>query len=90
LERLDHERGGLFRPLTGDWQTYSAGQRGHFHAQVTPDHRWILFTAGDPATKTDQIFLLDIADLPDTQGVSCDLLSHRGANDVEMAEAPRK
>jgi rhamnogalacturonyl hydrolase YesR/Tol biopolymer transport system component len=84
LERLDTERGGQFRPLTGDWQTYSKRQRKHFHAQVTPDHRWILLTAGDPETKTDQIFLIDIADVPDTQGVSRDLLSHVGANDVEV------
>jgi rhamnogalacturonyl hydrolase YesR len=86
MERLDRERGGQFRPLTGDWPTYSPGQRGHFHAQVTPDHRWILFTAGDPATKTDQVFLLDISDVKDTQGITPDLLSHTGANDIAVSE----
>lgn len=84
LERLDRERGGQVRPLTGDWQTYSPGQRGHFHAQVTPDHRWVLLTAGDRETKTDQVFLLDITDIRDTQGISRDLLSHEGTNDVEL------
>jgi hypothetical protein len=81
MERFDPAQGGAFKPLTGDWPTYSGCQRGHMHPQVTPDRRWVLFTGGDAATKKDQIFLLDISDLKDTQGVTLDLLSHAGAND---------
>jgi len=55
--------------LTGDWPTYGGGQKSHFHPQLTPDRQWILMTAGDPATQTNHIFLLDAADLTATQGI---------------------
>lgn len=55
--------------LTGDWPTYGSRQKSHFHPQVTPDRRWILMTAGDPRTETNHLFLLDVSDLPDTDGI---------------------
>ena len=55
--------------LTGSWPTYVGGQKSHFHPQITGDRRWILFTGGDRASETCHIFLLDIADLADTQGI---------------------
>ena len=56
--------------LMGDWPTYGGGQSSHFHPQVTPDRKWILFTAGDPENKgSNQLFLLDIADLSATEGI---------------------
>lgn len=45
----------------------------------------VRLTAGDSATRTDHVFLLDISDAADTQGVSGNLLSHGGAGDVEIA-----
>ncbi|MEZ4595417.1 MAG: hypothetical protein R3C32_00530 [Chloroflexota bacterium] len=45
------------------------GQKAHHHPQVVLDRRWLLITAGDPETRTNQLFLLDIADLPATRGV---------------------
>ncbi len=81
LERMDRARGGVFRPLTGDWPVRAPGQRGHFHPQLTPDRKWLLFTGGDEARRP-QVFLLDVADVGDTEGVSRDLLSATGANDV--------
>lgn len=58
-----------WQALTGHWQTFGGGQKSHFHPRLTDDRRWILMTAGDPATGTNQIFLLDAADLQDTAGI---------------------
>ncbi|MBI3463650.1 MAG: hypothetical protein HY000_11420 [Planctomycetes bacterium] len=64
LERLDRERGNQWLRLIGNWPTYGGGQKAHFHPQLTPDRRWLLFTGGDPATHTNHMFLLDISDPP--------------------------
>ncbi len=87
LKRLD-ETGGEFVDLTGSWPTYGRGQKSDFHPQLTPDRKWILFTGGDPATKTTHIFLLDVSDLHDTEGISPELLSPTGANDLAVAAPP--
>jgi hypothetical protein len=79
---LDRDEGNRWLRLTGSWPTYGWGQKAHFHPQLTPDRKWILFTAGDPATRTNHIFLLDASDLKDTKGISADLLSPTGANDL--------
>jgi hypothetical protein len=81
IRRLDPQRGDSWLPLTGTWPTFGGGQKAHFHPQLTPDRNWILFTGGDPRTKTNHIFLLDVSDLKDTQGISRDLLSPTGEND---------
>jgi hypothetical protein len=81
LLRLDR-RGNQWLRLCGNWPTYGGGQKAHFHPQLTPDRRWILLTAGDPASRTNQLFLLDVSDLKDTQGISPELLSATGANDL--------
>jgi hypothetical protein len=52
--------------LSGDWPTFGSGQKAHFHPRLTPDRQWIAMVAGDPATQTNQIFLLDASDLGDT------------------------
>lgn len=82
LVRLDRRKGNRWLRLTGNWPTYGGGQKAHFHPQLTPDRKWILFTGGDPASRTAQMFLLDVSDLKDSEGVSTDLLSHTGANDL--------
>ena len=56
-------------PLTGNWPTYSSGQKSHFHPQLTPDRKWILMTGGDPDSETNHIFLIDLSDLNDTEGI---------------------
>ncbi|MHB8971366.1 MAG: oligogalacturonate lyase family protein [Pirellulaceae bacterium] len=83
LVRLDR-RGGTreWLRLTGSWPTYVGGQKAHFHPQVTGDRRWILFTGGDRASETCHIFLLDIADLTDTDGIGPELLSPTGEHDI--------
>lgn len=53
--------------IGGDYVTYSNNQRSHYHPSVTPDRQHILFTGGDSRTQTNHLFLLDIADLADTQ-----------------------
>ena len=68
LTKLDAKTGGHFQRLSGDWPLVTGGQRGHFHPAVTPDRKWILMTGGD-SEKQSQIFLLDISDLEDTQGI---------------------
>ncbi len=82
LVRLDEREGAEWLRLTGHWATYGGGQKAHFHPRLTPDRRWILFTAGDARTRTNHVFLLDVSDLKDTQGISTHLLSHSGANDL--------
>lgn len=83
LVRLDRrQRAHEWLQLTGTWPTYLGGQKAHFHPQVTPDRRWILFTGGDPASQTCHIFLLDITDLADTEGIGPDLLSLTGEHDM--------
>ena len=52
--------------LSGHWPTFGSGQKSHFHPRLTPDRRWITLVAGDPATQTNQIFLMDASDMPDT------------------------
>jgi hypothetical protein len=70
---VDHDPAGQDRwlDLAGNWTTYGDpdSQKAHFHPQVVLDRRWILMTGGDPATETNQIFLLDIADLSATAGI---------------------
>lgn len=82
LVRLDREKGDQWLRLTGTWPTYGGGQKAHFHPLLTPDRRWILFTGGDPESQTSHIFLLDVSDLKDSQGISRDLLSRTGENDI--------
>jgi len=86
LVRLNRNGDNEWLRLTGTWPTYGGGQKAHFHPQLTPDRRWILFTGGDPTTRTNHIFLLDVSDLKDSEGISTDLLSPTGANDL----VPRK
>lgn len=81
LEKIDKTTGGVFKPLTGNWPNATSQQRGHFHPQLTPDRRWLLMTAGD-GRKHSQVFLLDVADLPDTRGITPALLSATGENDI--------
>jgi hypothetical protein len=71
LVRHDPNGRDEWRALTGDWPTYGDpdAQKAHFHPQVVLDRQWVLLTAGDPATQTNQVFLLDIADLEPTAGV---------------------
>jgi len=83
LQRLDRQtRRHQWRKLTGTWPTYGGGQKAHFHPQLTPDRKWILFSAGDPASQSCHLFLLDVSDLDDTEGISTELLSPTGANDL--------
>ena len=82
LVRVDRNRGIEWLQLTGTWPTYGGGQKAHFHPQLTRDRNWILFTGGDPKTKTNHIFLLDVSDLNDSRGISRKLLSPTGENDI--------
>jgi hypothetical protein len=83
LVRLDPVRGDhQWLRLTGTWPTYLGGQKAHFHPQITPDRKWILFTGGDSETETCHIFLLDISDLRDSEGIGPHLLSATGEHDI--------
>ena len=68
--------------MTGSWPTYGSGQKSHFHPQITPDRKWILFTGGDPTTETNHIYLLDATDLKLAEGMSQEMLSGSGAHDM--------
>ncbi len=82
LVRLDRKGPDQWLRLTGTWPTFGGGQKAHFHPQLTPDRKWILMTGGDSSTRTNHIFLLDVSDLKDSEGISTDLLSPTGANDL--------
>ena len=83
LVRLDRKRGNhTWKRLTGTWPTYIGGQKAHFHPRMTPDRRWILFTGGDAENETCHLFLLDVSDLADSQGIGPHLLSPTGENDL--------
>jgi hypothetical protein len=71
-----------FFDLTGEWKTYGRGQKSHFHPQLTPDRKWIMFVGGDAETKTNHIFLLDASDLKDAKGISGKLLSKSGEKNI--------
>jgi hypothetical protein len=68
--------------VDGTVTCFGGGQKAHFHPQLTPDRKWILFTGGDPRTKTNHVFLLDVSDVADTLGINPDLSSPTGANDL--------
>ena len=72
LRRRDEKRGDEWLRLSGDWRSYGdrRGQKAHMHPRLLPDRRWMLLTAGDPQTQTNHLFLLDVSDLHDTDGVS--------------------
>ncbi len=55
--------------LTGHWPTFGKGQKSHFHPQLLPDREWALITAGDAETETNHIFLINVADLSDSEGI---------------------
>ena len=83
LLQLDRQHGRhQWLRLMGNWPTYLGGQKAHFHPQLTPDRRWILFHGGDPASETCHMFLLDVADLGDSQGIGPELLSPTGEHDI--------
>ncbi|MFV2066797.1 MAG: hypothetical protein ACC645_07420, partial [Pirellulales bacterium] len=82
LVRLNREGEDQWLRLTGTWPTFGGGQKAHFHPQLTPDRKWILMTGGDTSTETNHIFLLDVSDLKESKGISTDLLSPTGANDL--------
>ena len=55
--------------ISGPWPTYGTGQKSHGHPYVTPCGRWVLLLAGDPGTKSNHLFLLDIRDVPPAKGL---------------------
>jgi len=79
LVRFDADRGtGEWLQLVGSWPTFVGGQKAHFHPQITRDRQWVLFTGGDAETESCHIFMLDISDLQDTQGIGPELLRPSG------------
>jgi len=83
LVRLDRQtRNHEWLQLTGTWPTFGGGQKSHFHPQLTPDRKWILFTGGDLRSQTAHMYLLDVSDLPTSEGISEEWLSPTGAFDL--------
>ncbi len=67
VKNLGEKSGVEFEYLFEDWPTIGEGQKSHFHPRVTPDGEHLIITAGDPATQTNHIHLVDIHDLPETR-----------------------
>jgi len=68
---VEHDSKGddRWERLLGPWQTYGTGQKSHMHPRLTDDRGWMQFVAGDPKTKTNHIFLMDVSDLQPTRGI---------------------
>ncbi len=71
LEDLNSNGEQVWKQLTGNWETYGMGQRSHYHPRITPDRKYALITGGDPKTKTNHLFLMDISDLKNTANFWC-------------------
>lgn len=69
LSELPEDGEPSWQLLSGPWLTCGTGQKSHAHPRVTPCGRWTLLLAGDPATKTNQLFLLDIRDVLASSGL---------------------
>jgi hypothetical protein len=82
LRRIESSGKAEFMDLTPEWMNFGSKQKSHHHPQLTPDPNWLLFVAGDPASETNHILLLDVSDLPETEGVGPELLSSEGVNDI--------
>ena len=63
LPSLHPDKLNAFVLLTEGINTYGRGQRSHLHPVLLKDRRRILFTGPDHTTKTNHMFLLDVADL---------------------------
>ena len=66
MPELDAARPCRPETLLSPMVTHRKGQQAHLHPALTPDRRHILFTGGDDRTRTNHLFLLDVADLNDT------------------------
>lgn len=82
LRRIASSGKAEFIDLTPEWMNYGTKQKSHHHPQITPDPGWLLFVAGDFKSESNHIFLLDVSDLPVTEGVGSELLSPEGENDI--------
>jgi hypothetical protein len=71
LERHDPRSVDTWRALTGDWPAFGDidAQKAHFHPQVVLQRQWLLLTGGDPDSRTNHVFLLDVSDLAPTAGI---------------------
>lgn len=58
----DHRWTDLF----GAWHSYGDGQKAHFHPRLVLGRRWMQIVAGDPASETNHIYLVEVADLDRT------------------------
>ncbi|MFW6007017.1 MAG: oligogalacturonate lyase family protein [Halanaerobiales bacterium] len=69
LKRHNKNGEDSWQKLFHSWETYGGGQKAHYHPRITEDRKWMLLTAGDEATETNHLFLLNIEDLSPTQGM---------------------
>ncbi len=73
LPRVQSGTVNSVEPLTHGFHLYGrpACQRNHIHAALMPDRRQILFTGPDQQGGNNQVFLLDISDLADSETEVC-------------------
>jgi len=67
LPRIQAGEASPFTMLTRGFQMHGAPrrQRSHVHATLMPGRRHVLFTGPDDESRTNHLFLLDVADLAD-------------------------
>lgn len=70
MKQYDADGNHKWEDLFGTWKNYGKGQKNHFHPQLVLDRQWLMMTGGDPNTKTNHIFLVDMNRLDETQNLS--------------------
>lgn len=71
MQRFSEEGRHDWLDLFGAWPTYGRGQKTHFHPRLVLGRRWMLLTAGDPRSRTNHLFLVDVGDLRATEALPC-------------------
>lgn len=56
-------------PIMDAWNVYGAGQKTHYHPRLVLDGQFMQLVAGDAASKTNHIYLIDVSDLEPTAGL---------------------
>lgn len=69
MRRYDPDGNHNYQDLVGAWRTYGKGQKSHFHPRMVRDRQWLMMTGGDPDSRTNHIFLVDVSDLDETKGM---------------------
>lgn len=66
MTRYDENGRHEWHDLFGRWRTYGDGQKSHLHPRLVLDRQWMQVVAGDPASGSNHIFLVDTSGFNET------------------------